>query len=64
MSVYAITGGVWALTQTFYGVSSTSDSQFGNAISYAPSGKQVAVGAPYANNNNIPAGMHDEEISK
>ena len=52
--LYSMTGGIWSLTQTLNGFSTSS--YFGNALSYSSTGTQFAVGAYGA---NIYTGMYE-----
>ena len=47
MYVYTSVAGEWSLLQTLNGTSTESD--FGYAVSYSPSGTQLAIGAQVVN---------------
>ena len=46
MYVYTSVAGEWSLLQTLNG---TTDSYFGSAVAYSPSGTQLAIGADGVN---------------
>ena len=55
--LYSMTGGIWSLTQTLNGFS--TDSAFGNALSYSSTGTQFAVGADGTNSYTGMYEMYD-----